>query len=709
MTFRARLLLAIFFAGMFSFWAGREIGSAQACVTGFSPPVMTIPPSGSPATVNVLTSSPSCQWAVSGNFPTWLNFPSPFAGVGPGPLFFNSVLPNPDPMPRSTTITVGGVGLDIIQQANPCPLTLSPPGPLMLPANGGQASFQVNTSGTGCSYSTSPGPGVSIVSGGTGNTFPATVTIAVGPNTTQEPRSLFVLVSSTGTFGPTTPGIGIVQSGPPIFTDVPPLGIGFAVHRGTGGPHTTQPEPILIANAVTPGAAWTATPTEPWLDISPASGVGPTLAAISIDAAQAAILTRGVYQGFVSITGSDAPQSPRQIFVQLYVTDSTSQTFPPIGVVDIPMNGSTGLSGAVPVGGWSVDDVGIRRVQIFRNSVGSEPPGEVFLGDATRVRGARPDIAGMSRSPEATRGGWGFMILSNVLPNLGNGTFTLSAYADDIEGHRTLLGRKTVSFDNTSSTLPFGTIDVPAQGGNASGVVNIQGWVLAQPGRTIPFDGSTIRLVIDGAIQPHAASYGNPRPDVAAFFPFPTYANANGPAAQFTYDTAVLANGLHTVAWIATDDQGATEGLGSRYFNVVNSMPALAIEPAPDVRSAREIQSLPLVHAFMWDRRGYDDFGWSLRLAGRASNEIRQAPAQRLEVAFDTWWWSRGCEPYRGYLLREEVALPLPAGSSLDGVDGVFRWLPPAGVSGTFDLAFVRRSCSGREEQIPLRVTIAPE
>ena len=66
--------------------------------------------------------------------------------------------------------------------------------------------------------------------------------------------------------------------------------------------------------------------------------------------------------------------------------------------------------------------------------------------------------------PGVTSAGWGLMVLSNVLPNGGNGTFTLSAYAQDIEGKPQLLGRTTVTFDNTSSPFPFGTIDVPGQG-----------------------------------------------------------------------------------------------------------------------------------------------------------------------------------------------------------------------------------------------------
>jgi hypothetical protein len=35
-------------------------------------------------------------------------------------------------------------------------------------------------------------------------------------------------------------------------------------------------------------------------------------------------------------------------------------------------------------------------------------------------------------------------------------------------------------------------------------------------------------------------------------------------------DATALANGLHTLAWVVTDDQGRADGIGSRYFWVQN-------------------------------------------------------------------------------------------------------------------------------------------
>jgi hypothetical protein len=95
---------------------------------------------------------------------------------------------------------------------------------------------------------------------------------------------------------------------------------------------------------------------------------------------------------------------------------------------------------------------------------------QFFLGFAVFIDGARPDVAAYQPGlPLNTRGGWGFMVLTNMLPNQGNGTYQFSMYAEDREGHAALLGTRTMTCANASATKPFGAIDTPTQGGNASG------------------------------------------------------------------------------------------------------------------------------------------------------------------------------------------------------------------------------------------------
>jgi hypothetical protein len=239
---------------------------------------------------------------------------------------------------------------------------------------------------------------------------------------------------------------------------------------------------------------------------------------------------------------------------------------PPFGLVDTPADNVT-VSGELPVTGWALDDAGVAAVDIYRSPVAGEGTGPVFIGRAVFINGARPDVkAAYPNYPENDRG-WGFMILTNMLPNQGNGVFDLYAYAVDRGGLSSLIGTRRITAANGTSTKPFGTIDTPLQGETVSGTIVNFGWALAKPGRSIPVDGSTIEVYIDGAFRGHPV-YNNYRPDIATLFP--GLANSNGAVGYFMIDTTTLANGLHTIQWLIRDNAGEFSGVGSRFFRVQN-------------------------------------------------------------------------------------------------------------------------------------------
>jgi len=301
---------------------------------------------------------------------------------------------------------------------------------------------------------------------------------------------------------------------------------------------------------------WMASTSASWLHLSPgaSSGSGSRTFEITVD----------------PFFGGDATRTANVIIGGQVVT-FTQAGFgaqPAFGSFDTPTDNTTGITGSLPVTGWALDDIGITRVRIFRDPVAGEAGAQIYIGDATFVEGARPDVAAIFPSaPFATRAGWGYLLLTNMLPNGGDGTYRIHAYADDIDGHTTLLGSKTISCSNSTATLPFGAIDTPGQGETVSGTIVNWGWVLTpQPG-SIPADGSTIDVIIDGVAAGHP-TYGVLRPDVAALFP--GYANTNGAGGYFTIDTTTLANGLHSIAWVVRDNLGRAQGIGSRYFTVIN-------------------------------------------------------------------------------------------------------------------------------------------
>ena len=242
----------------------------------------------------------------------------------------------------------------------------------------------------------------------------------------------------------------------------------------------------------------------------------------------------------------------------------------PIGMIDTPPPLAT-VEGEIAFTGWAVDDSGITEVRVYRSAVAGEvvdATGFIFIGNAVMIEGARPDIvASFPTYPGVSRAGWGFMILSNMLPNGGNGTFTLHAIAHSGAGETQVIGSRVIVVDNASSVLPFGTIDTPAQGETVSGLVTNFGWALTPQPKAIPIDGSTIDVFVDGAMIGHP-SYNHFRPDIAGFFP--GYANSNGAIGFLQFNSAALANGLHTISWAVHDNAGAVRGIGSRFFTVQN-------------------------------------------------------------------------------------------------------------------------------------------
>jgi hypothetical protein len=305
---------------------------------------------------------------------------------------------------------------------------------------------------------------------------------------------------------------------------------------------------------LTTPCSWVASSDASWVRLSQASGTSTTTLTITVDpaansAARSATLTIGGQLVTISQAGFG----------------STA----PFGSFDTPQEGASGISGSLAVTGWALDDAGITGVRIFRDPVASEAQGApIFLGNATIVEGARPDVAAAFPAfPFNTRAGWGLNVLTNMLPNQGNGTFRVYAFIDDIDGRTTVLGPRTFTSSNMNATAPFGAIDTPGQGEVVSGTIVCFGWALAPQPNMIPTDGSTIDVLIDGVVVGRP-SYNHFRGDIAALFP--GLQNSNGAVGHFTIDTRQYANGVHTLAWVVRDLAGNAAGIGSRYFTIQN-------------------------------------------------------------------------------------------------------------------------------------------
>ncbi|MCA1651308.1 MAG: hypothetical protein LC753_13865 [Acidobacteria bacterium] len=337
------------------------------------------------------------------------------------------------------------------------------------------------------------------------------------------------------------------------------------VHASTtsDGSARTGPQVVRVSGAPGENPPWVATPVEPWLEVTP---VGDRSFAVGIKAQPYPL---GTTTGTVVVSSTNPAYS--SVMLTVSVTGfAPGASAAPSGAIDTPVDLAV-VSGEVGVTGWAVDDFGVSAVDIYRSPMAGEPVqsnGLVFLGAATLVEGARSDVAGaFPTRPLSTKAGWGFMLLTNMLPNQGNGLFTIWVVARDYDGRSTTLGSRRIDARNSVATLPFGTIDTPGQGETVSGTVLNFGWALTPAPNTIPFDGSTIDVYVDNVLRGHP-TYNQFRADIAALFP--GYANTNGAIGYYVLDTTTLSNGVHTIAWVVRDDAGNAQGIGSRYFTVAN-------------------------------------------------------------------------------------------------------------------------------------------
>jgi Tol biopolymer transport system component len=538
-----------------------------------------------------------------------------------------------------------------------------------------------------------------------------------------------------------------------------------------GGGKTSSHQ-LLITNAGGGVLDWTVMDDAAWLSCMPASGVGNAQIIVSVDATG---LAAGTYTASITVSSTNATNSPQTVSVTLNVM-AAGATSSPFGYFDTPSDGAS-VFGSVPITGWALDDIEVVRVEVKRSPHVLDNPivigadGLVFIGNAVFVEGARPDVANLYPTyPLTYRAGWGYMLLTNMLPNYGNGPYTLYAIAYDKEGNSVALGQKTISCNNADSKLPFGAIDTPAPGGTSSGAAYVNfGWALTPQPNMIPIDGSTINVWVDGVAIGRPV-YNNYRSDIAT--KFPGYANSDGAVGYYYLDTTAYANRVHTIAWSVVDSGGNVTGIGSRFFTIFNSGTATAGVPGEGVgtefsglqgeeRNRYRVPvfrlhtplswahaiSLPVSFEPVAVRRGYavdaepeliypdsygvmtieipevervevhlgwdgaEDSAYRLQVpTGREEEKRRERLTAGLGGRRATNSTAKSSSViYTGYMIVGDELKPLPIGSTLDSKRGIFSWQPGPGFLGAYDFVFVRESANGSWEKTYIKVKIVPK
>jgi len=467
-------------------------------------------------------------------------------------------------------------------------------------------------------------------------------------------------------------------------------GLNFGVAPGG----TTRAQTVIISNSGGGTLNWTASADaeQTWILVSPAAGTGTGFIQVEVNPAG---LAAGTYTGKVSVADPAASNSPSAITVTLIIWETGAV---PFGEFATPVDGTT-VSGSVPVTGWALDDLEVMSVKIYRDPVSGEGSERVYIGDAVFVEGARPDVEqAYPDYPWNYRAGWGYMMLTNMLPNQGNGAFKLYSDAEDKEGNIVSLGTKTITCDNANAVKPFGAIDTPIQGGTASGKSYPNfGWALTPMPNMIPIDGSIISVWVDGKVLGHPV-YNIYREDIPT--KFPGYANSDGAVGYYHLDTTQYANGVHSIAWTVRDNAGNEEGIGSRYFSSQNTSSDISRRgaaafspwsPAADSCASFSDRCAPVrvKKGFSVDTETNEIYPDE---EGVTQIEIREL--ERLEIHFSK---------------RTVNISPLPVGSTFDPVGGVFYWQPGAGFIGRYRFVFMEKAEDGSLNRKEIIINILPK
>ena len=263
--------------------------------------------------------------------------------------------------------------------------------------------------------------------------------------------------------------------------------------------------------------------------------------------------------------------------------------------------------------------------------------------------------------------------------------------------------------------------------------------------KTVPKNGSTIDVFVDSVKVGNLATapnvYNQYRVDVATAFP--GLNNSGGPVGAFYLDTSKYANGVHTIHWVAMDDAGSVDGIGSRYFNIVNTGTAgkSALPSASGERTAgriggdvdtsdvseffggqaasfsriEDILGLGMTFEPLSVRTGFDQRGESQSLIpdnfGVYHVEIPEVNRVEIELkrGHGLSGGLSGLSLYSGFLIVGEEFCPLPIGSTLDRRAGRFSWIPGPGFLGSYNFGFIEADALGSLRLLKVRVEIRPK
>ena len=468
-----------------------------------------------------------------------------------------------------------------------------------------------------------------------------------------------------------------------------------AVTTGASFVSQTGAQQLRLTQIGSGTASWTATSNSPWLTVTPPSGTGSRVLTVSVQFVPgvSATTSGSITFAFTGAANVLAPVSVRLNVVQ----NGTSGA--PFGVVETPLNNSTGVTGSLAVTGWA------HRRRRGHGGADSSRPGRRRSAGGAAVSSATPcswtERVRTSPSPirisRATpRAGWGYMLLTNFLPNQGNGTFRAPCVSPTTRRARRRCSARAPSPAPTRvATHPLRRDRHAAQGRdrqrqryNNFGWVLVPGTAACRPARRRVGERRHRRRGRRGAVRMdvpsgHLGAVSSPS------------VSRRELDARRVHVRPVDADRRHAHHRVGRDGRprGTRRASGSRYFTVANGSVPLADGRRGRWLSARTLPASARPRHWprraMTGRRGFNlaapyarvDLGADGRatLAGRGTRSRSSCSVG-----------GEGDPSVTGHLTDRQRLGPLPIGSHLDAATGVFTWQPGVGFVGAYDLVFVR-------------------
>nr|WP_279290131.1 Ig-like domain-containing protein [Clostridium cibarium] len=226
----------------------------------------------------------------------------------------------------------------------------------------------------------------------------------------------------------------------------------------------------------------------------------------------------------------------------------------PIMNIDSPSNNSTISGNSLFVGGWVLNNFGVKEVQIYVDGK--------FKGNAD-INLARPDVK--SVYPQYT--------------NAANSGFSKTVSISDIAGGNKIVEIKQVCNDGSSVSMktnininkpnPIGCIDAPIDGAKVNGkTINVSGWALNSS------NIKSVDIFVDG-IAKGSATIGQPRPDVKSVYPQYTNAAISGFSKEVNIED--VAGGEKILKVVETGNDGTVYTNEAR-INIAKLQPITTVD-----------------------------------------------------------------------------------------------------------------------------------